>query len=87
MDIEELKNAVLRIERRLGGQNLKLTLDALDNKDFAEVANITLNYYDKTYTYGIDQRTEVEKISIDSDIFDPVKNAKKILEISEQFLK
>ena len=87
LDVEELKNAVLRIERRIGGQNLKLALEALDNKDFADVANLTLNYYDKTYTYGIEKREEVEKIYMDSNTADPIANAEMILEVSENFMK
>ena len=87
LDVVELENAIRRIERRIGGQNLKLAIDALHNKDFAEVANLTLNYYDKTYTYGIEQRKEVEKIFMESNTPDPIENAKMILGVSENFLK
>ncbi len=82
LDKGELENAIKRIEKRIGGLNLKMALEALRNDDFAEVANLTLNYYDKTYTYGIEQRTEVEKIYIESNTSDPVENAKLILELS-----
>lgn len=82
LDKGELENAIKRIEKRIGGLNLKMALEALRNDDFAEVANLTLNYYDKTYTYGIEQRTEVEKIYIESNTPDPVENAKLILELS-----
>jgi len=82
LDKGELENAIKRIEKRIGGLNLKMALEALRNDDFAEVANLTLNYYDKTYTYGIEQRTEVEKIYIVSNTSDPVENAKLILELS-----
>ncbi|MCK5847476.1 MAG: tRNA 2-selenouridine(34) synthase MnmH [Bacteroidales bacterium] len=83
LDVDELENAIKRIEKRIGGLKLKLAIDALHNRDFAEVANITLDYYDKTYTYGIDQRTEVEKILIESNTADPIENANMILEISK----
>ena len=68
-------------------ENLKLALEALDNKDFAEVTNLTLNYYDKTYTYGIEKREEVEKILMESNTADPVANAEMILRVSREFLK
>ncbi|HMX41357.1 MAG TPA: tRNA 2-selenouridine(34) synthase MnmH, partial [Saprospiraceae bacterium] len=53
-DREALREAFLRIEKKLGGQHLKAALAALDADDFATAASIALHYYDKTYQYGLD---------------------------------
>lgn len=54
--VEGLKESVLKIQKRLGGARTKEALEALDNEDFAKVANLTLKYYDKTYQYGLSTR-------------------------------
>ncbi len=53
---EELKEPVRRIEKRLGPQHCKAALEALDRGDLAEVARITLRYYDKAYLRGARER-------------------------------
>ncbi len=50
--VEELREPVLRIQKRLGPQHCKAALEALDRGDLAEVARITLRYYDKAYLRG-----------------------------------
>lgn len=50
--VEELREPVRRIEKRLGPQHCKAALEALDRGDLAEVARITLKYYDKAYLRG-----------------------------------
>jgi len=86
LDIEELKGALLRIKKRLGGNNVKMALEALDNKDFAKVAELSLIYYDKTYSYGIEERKDIKKLFIPSDIYNPKENAKLILDKVKGFL-
>lgn len=83
LDINELKNSVERIAKRIGGLNLKNSLEALNNRDFAKVADITLEYYDKTYSFGIEKRKDVKKIFVESNTADPVENARMILEIND----
>lgn len=50
--LEDLKEAFLRLERRLGGQHCKAALAALDAGDLAQAAAIALRYYDKSYAYA-----------------------------------
>ncbi len=54
--VDELKAAVQRIGRRLGPQHCKAAVEALDQGDLAEVARITLRYYDKAYLRGASMR-------------------------------
>ena len=64
---EELADPINRISKRLGGQHVKRALEALDAGDLAEVARITLNYYDKAYRYGLEQRSEKQIIRLEID--------------------
>ena len=79
LDIKLLEEATQRIGKRIGGQNLKDALTALHDGDFAKVANITLDYYDKTYSYGIEQREDVKKVYVSTESADPKYNAELIL--------
>jgi len=80
-DKEKLKNAVLRIEKRLGGVRTKESIDAIDSNDFHKVADITLEYYDKAYNYGLSNRTDQSVFDIDLDKISPKENAQKIIEL------
>ena len=48
----DLKEAINRITKRLGGLATKVALEAIDNGDFKTAFEICLAYYDKTYEYG-----------------------------------
>lgn len=72
---EQLEAGVMRISKRLGGKATRETLDALHDGDYRKVADITLDYYDKTYEYSMSRRSnqiipfapesfDVEKIAI-----------------------
>ncbi len=72
---ESLESAVLRISKRLGGQNVKDALQAIKMKDFSKAASITLLYYDKAYLNGLEKRSSefVFKLPLEED--NPEKNA------------
>ncbi len=48
-----LEEAITNIKRRLGNEKWKNAIEALHAKDFAQVADITLYYYDKAYDKGL----------------------------------
>ena len=52
----ELRQAVEKIRKRLGGLATQKALDFLDQGDFSSAAHIILAYYDKTYLYGLSKR-------------------------------
>lgn len=60
---EHLEAAIHRISRRLGGLETQNALKCLAEKNYLEVALITLHYYDKTYLKGLRKRPE-ERIKI-----------------------
>ncbi|MCW3086213.1 MAG: tRNA 2-selenouridine synthase [Bacteroidetes bacterium] len=57
----ELIAATQRITRHLGHLQAKVAVDAIEEGDLATACSISLNYYDKTYSFGLDKR-EKEKI-------------------------
>jgi len=58
---QELIEAMVRITRHLGGLQAKNAVAAIEQGDLATACAISLNYYDKTYGYGIERR-EKEKV-------------------------
>ncbi|BAX80130.1 tRNA 2-selenouridine(34) synthase MnmH [Labilibaculum antarcticum] len=86
-DIAVLKELVLKIEKRLGGLNVKNAIESLDNGDFHTVADITLTYYDKAYLHGQQKRKGQTIYSIALEKDDPKENAKAILEFYSNLKK
>lgn len=58
---ELLAEAIEKIKKRLGGQHYQKAMACLEIDEFEEVAAITLQYYDKAYLHGLEQR-DPEKI-------------------------
>lgn len=52
-----LQKSTKKIERRLGGKNTKIVLEAISQKDYQTAIDIVLAYYDKTYQYGLAKRS------------------------------
>jgi tRNA 2-selenouridine synthase len=83
-DEKHLENCILRIGKRLGGQNVKSAIESLKNGDLRNVADITLAYYDKSYSFGLNQRDKDSVHSIQFDSDDPEKNAKRLIEFAKE---
>lgn len=79
-DKELLKIAVDKIINKLGGQNHKEAILALEKNDFEKVADVSLSYYDKTYLYGLSKRDQTKVFKIDVDSEDAAENADRIIE-------
>ena len=77
-DIELLKAAVKRIEKRLGRQNATACFKSLDCGDYATVADLTLVYYDKAYLHGLTKRGDQNVFTLSLDSPDPALNAQLI---------
>ena len=53
-DVEILKEAFIKIKKRLGGHDFQIAMKALDTNDLRTAADVALRYYDKTYTFQIE---------------------------------
>jgi len=54
---ENLILSINRIAKRLGGDNTQEAIKEVENSNFPRAIEITLNYYDKTYMFGLKRRT------------------------------
>lgn len=77
---DELEASVLKISKRLGGENTREAVEAIKNHDFAKAIGITLTYYDKAYLYGLKKKKETNIIYVPTDTDDVQKNALKVLD-------
>lgn len=84
MPIEGLEESIRKIERRLGNEAMKDALHSLGERDFANVARITLHYYDKAYDHGLASK-ETKDITIlpfetddMEEIVEQLKNRKEV---------
>ena len=71
----ELKNSVKKISKRLGPQRTKKAIEAIGSKNWEDVCNAVLEYYDKCYDYELANNIKVSII----DIRD--KKEKEIIEL------
>jgi len=71
----ELKNSVNRISKRLGPQRTKRAIEAIENKNWEEVCNAVLEYYDKCYEHELANNINVSIINIQD------KKEKEIIEL------
>jgi tRNA 2-selenouridine synthase len=80
---ESLKASVMKISRRMGGDNTRDAINAIDIGDFAKAIEIALNYYDKAYLFGLKKKTNKNNIYIETDSCDIETNSLKILDAAK----
>ncbi len=80
-DKEELKNAILRIQKRLGGLETKNALQFLEDNQLKDCFSILLSYYDKWYGKALFNRENISSllIKIPCAGVDSVTNSQKII--------
>lgn len=78
---EALINAIVRIQKRLGGLETRTAINCLLENDLGGCFAILLRYYDKQYEKALKNRPNFEAVmcTIDTDTVDPKTNTKKIL--------
>jgi|SRR6476661_318726 len=74
-----LSEAVERLAKRLGGLATKEALAAIAAGDMARMVEICLDYYDKTYSYGLSRPGMLTRISAAS--CDPAVNAASLQQL------
>jgi len=77
---ELIRASILKIRKRLGGDNTADALRAVEEGRLSEAVEITLKYYDKAYMYGIGRRPSGNIIYVETDTHDIQVNAKKVIE-------
>lgn len=78
--INELKEAVIRVQKRLGGLNFKIAMSALESGDLKRACEIMLFYYDKSYDFGVQKRDPSLMLTYTFGKIEAQKIAKEIID-------
>ncbi len=79
-DRSKLVTAIGRIGKRLGGSRQKEVLKELEQNNLYQVADLLLEYYDKSYTKSHNRYLQPPSATVITDTGDPDINARKILD-------
>jgi len=77
---ELLKAAITRISKRLGGDNTRDAINAVEQGDYSKAIEISLGYYDKAYQFGLKKKNSNNLIYVDTETDDIAANAQKVLD-------
>ena len=77
---EQTISSVMKISKRLGGDRTREAVEAIQKGDFATAIRITLEYYDKSYSYALSRPQGRQVIYVDTDTDDVAVNASRVLE-------
>jgi tRNA 2-selenouridine synthase len=77
---EDLLGSVRKISKRLGGDNTIESVESIESGNFERAIELSLNYYDKAYMYGLKRRSERKINYVETDTDDISVNIRKILD-------
>lgn len=77
---ESLKSSILKISKRLGGDNTRDALSAVETGDFAKAIEIVLHYYDKAYLFSLKKKKSKHIIYVNTETDEVETNAFKVLD-------
>ena len=75
---DDLKECVLKIQKKLGGDRTKEATESIDMEDYFNTAMITLHYYDKAYMHSLEKNHKEHSV-VYSSVVDAVINAGLIM--------
>lgn len=83
-NVDDLREAFTKIQKRLGGLNIQKAMEALDNNDLEKAAEIALLYYDKSYTKLLEKNEAdpIYRLNFDHGDFDKI--ADELITFKEQ---
>ena len=77
---EELLACVHKIEKRLGGDAVRMCVEAIEIGNLSLVADLTLHYYDKSYSFSLERRSPTQLHKLQSTSASMKANAILLLE-------
>ena len=81
---DSLKTSIMRISKRLGGDNTRDAIDAVDAGNIDRAIEIALSYYDKAYLFGLKKKSSSNIIYVETGSDDVKENALKILDAARR---
>jgi tRNA 2-selenouridine synthase len=79
LDKSELESAIIRIQKKLGGLDVKNAIQFLQKGDISACFSILLNYYDKSYLRNLENKAIEFKHVICCENTDAETNAEKLI--------
>ena len=81
LDKIELEEAIKRIQKKLGGLEMKTAIEYLKNNDMHGCFSILLKYYDKLYKKSLENREQLKTLlqNFDLEIVDAKQNAEILI--------
>lgn len=79
-----LSERIEKIRSRMGNDNVKKALEAIENEDIASAADLLLTYYDKAYGHSSDKYKTSEPVLVDLTTDDPKINARELIKNMEE---
>lgn len=80
-----LEMSLRLIGKRLGGLNLKMAIEALEDDNFEIVADIALLYYDKSYLRGLAEWEQSNVVHLALEHINHLENSKILIERIEEY--
>lgn len=79
---EDLIDSLMKITKRMGGQNVKAALEAFEAGRIEESTAVALNYYDKTYTHSTGRGSFSAVVRLEIDRIVPAIIAQQLVELA-----
>ncbi len=76
---EQLAERTSQLQKRLGGDRTKLALELLETGDLSGWLDVLMPYYDKMYSYGLEQRDQENVIHVETTAEDDIDTIAHIL--------
>jgi tRNA 2-selenouridine synthase len=83
---EILISSISKISKRLGGNNTKDAITAVEAGDFEKAIEITLYYYDKAYMFGLKKKKPENITYVETDSDNIEINAIKVIEAANRII-
>lgn len=84
---EHVEEALEKISKRMGGQNVKEAREALEKGNKEHVISLLLRYYDKAYLHHLEHKKRSPELVIGSEKVDPQAIAQKLISWKEKMKK
>ncbi len=84
MPVELLSESVKRISKRLGGEKSTEALEAIVTGNMERAIEIVLEYYDKSYRYGLSKRDQEKVFMVESQTGDAKLNAELVIQMANK---
>jgi tRNA 2-selenouridine synthase len=83
----QLKESIMKVSKRLGGDNTRKVISAIETGNMEEAVRLMLRYYDRTYMHSLSRKPSKNILYVESDLVDDIEaNSLKIIEASDKII-